>query len=172
MGVRDPPGTPPSSTATAWRSTPGRCAPRASQNSLPEDFLDGRDAVLDLLEAAHAEGEHSLLEGLALDLDGGASGHDEFADAVRDLHDLVEAHAPLVARPVAHAAAAPLVELEGPHLVGREADVDERLGGNVLHLFLALSADAPDEALGLDEVHGRAHQERLDPHVDEAGHRR
>src|SRR5678815_586139 len=66
-----------------------------SQHGLAQDFLDGRHADLDLLQAAHAEGEHPLLQGLPLDLDGGGPDHDQVADAFRDLHHFVKAHAAL-----------------------------------------------------------------------------
>ena len=97
-----------------------------------------------------------------------APDHDQVADAFRDLHDLVEADAALVAGAVAHAAAASLVELEGAHHLRREADSMRVLAGTSCTSSLQLAQTAADEALGLDEVHRRAHQERLDAHVHQA----
>src|SRR5262245_14219842 len=114
------------------------------EDGLTQDFFNRRDPLLDLLEAAHAQGQHTLLEGLSLDLARGRSHHDEVADPFRDLHDLVETDAPLVSRTVAGPAAAPLVHLERADLIRREADVDQGLGRDVLELFLAPAADAAD----------------------------
>src|SRR5260221_647934 len=124
----------------------------ASEHGLPQSLFDGRDARLDLLDPAHAEGEHPLLEGLPPELHRGGPDQDEVADPFGDLHDLVEAHPALVARPVAGAAAAALVELERPHQFRRHPDLDEGRRRKVGHLALAAAADAADEALGLDEV--------------------
>src|SRR5260221_9485936 len=131
----------------------------ASEHGLPQYLFDGRDARLDLLDPAHAEGEHPLLEGLPPELHRGGPDQDEIADRLGDLHDLVEAHPALVARAVAGPAPAALVELERPYHLGRHPDLDEGRGRKVGHLELAGGADAADEARGPAEVDPRAHPE-------------
>src|SRR5918998_2569519 len=55
------------------------------------DLADGRNAVLDLLEAVEPQGPHALLHGDLLDLVGGGSLDRERADLLTQLHDLVDA---------------------------------------------------------------------------------
>src|SRR5918992_777947 len=78
----------------------------------PRHLGDGRDAVLDLLEAVDAQGTHALADGDLADVLGGGALHREVPDLVADRHHLVEAGAALVARAAAAAAADRLVGLE------------------------------------------------------------
>src|SRR5262245_29729798 len=54
---------------TAKNLRPAVCF-SALKDSLAEHFLERRVALLDLLEARHAEADHAFLDGLALELDG------------------------------------------------------------------------------------------------------
>src|ERR671917_92885 len=97
----------------------------------------------------------------------GARHAGDLGDAGQAAADLVEADAALVAGAAAAGAADRLEALEV------QADV-EAVGPHDLrghhHAALALVAEQPGEALGDDAIHRRAHQERLDPHLDETGH--
>src|SRR5262245_10033761 len=100
-----------------WRVTPmvSPCLPVGGgvlEDGLADHFLDGRQAVADLLQAGLAQGDHPFVHGLLLELHGRGAGEDQLADLVRDLHDLVEPHASPVARVVAARAAASLAQLE------------------------------------------------------------
>src|SRR5262245_49280263 len=112
---------------SSWCRLTAKATSCPLEDGLSQDLFDGGDPRLDLLHPAHAQGEHALLEGLPLDLHRGGADHDEVADPLGDLHDLVEAHPALVARAVAGAAALALVELEGPHLLGGHPDLDQGL---------------------------------------------
>src|ERR1035437_8222544 len=82
------------------------------QHRLPDDFLDRRQAILDLLETRAPQGDHAFLEALPLDLDRRGAGEDELADLLGDLEHLDEGDATLVARVVALLAALALPALE------------------------------------------------------------
>ncbi len=133
-----------------------------------QHFLDRGHPLLDLFQAAHAQGEHALLLGLLPQLGGGGADHDHLADLLVELHDLEEADAALVAGVVALVAALGLEDLQGLGLLGSEADLDQRLGRD-LGDGLAVGAQAADQPLGLDQAQRRGHQEGLDAHVDQAG---
>src|SRR5918999_3695849 len=125
----------------------------------PRDLCDGRDSVLDLLEAVDAERTHPLRHGHLADVLGGGTLHGEVPDLVAHRHHLVEAGAPLVARAAAAAAADGLVglEVEGHVEAGLLERRDAQHGP-----ALAVRAQLPNEALGDDaDDRGRA-QERLD----------
>ena len=51
---------------------------------LAHDFFDRGDAVLDFNQPGAAQGDHAVLDGLLLDVDGGAAGQDQLADVVVD----------------------------------------------------------------------------------------
>src|SRR5437867_8087214 len=142
-----------------------------SEDGLPDDLLDRRETVANFLQARAAEVDHPFVHRLLLQLHGGGAGKDELADLVGYLHDLVKADAAPVAGVVTGAAAAPLVELERADLRLVEADVDQGLGRHVDRLAAVL-ANAPDEALGADQVDRRRDQEWLDAHVHQAVDRR
>src|SRR5918999_223447 len=78
----------------------------------PRHLGDGRDPVLDLLEAVDAQGTHPLSHGHLANLVGAGALHGEVPDLVAHRHHLVEARAALVARAAAAAAADRLVGLE------------------------------------------------------------
>src|SRR5215211_5858606 len=78
----------------------------------PCHFGNGRDAVLDLLEAVRAQGAHALRDGNLADLVRRGALDREVAHLVGHRHDLVEAGPALVAGPAAAAAADRLVGLE------------------------------------------------------------
>src|ERR1019366_6954760 len=109
---------------------PRQVGPDALQHRLPDDLLDRRHAVLDLLEARAAEGDHALLETLPLDLDGRRAREDEFADLLGDLEHLDEGDAALVAGVVALLAALALHDLNALGVLRREAEGDEDLRGD------------------------------------------
>src|SRR3954467_5441085 len=73
---------------------------------------NGRDSVLDLLEAVRAQRAHALRDGHLADFLGGSALDREVADLVRDRHDLVQADPALVARAATAAAADGLVGVE------------------------------------------------------------
>src|SRR5215208_2753250 len=73
---------------------------------------NGRDSVLDLLEAVRAQRAHALRDGHLADVVGGRALDREVADLVRDRHDLVQADSALVARAAAAAAPDRLIGLE------------------------------------------------------------
>src|SRR5579864_2961788 len=64
-----------------------------------------REPVLDFTEAALAQGEHPLLNGLAPQLQAGCPDEHQLAQLVGDVHHLVETDATLVAGVVALVAA-------------------------------------------------------------------
>ena len=66
-----------------------------------DDLFDRGDAGLDLDQAAAAQGDHALLDGLLLDLLGLGPGEDQLPDGRGDLHDLEQAGPALVAGVVA-----------------------------------------------------------------------
>src|SRR5919112_344544 len=66
---------------------------------------NGRDSVLDLLEAVRAQRTHALGDGDLADFLGRSALDGELADLVRDGHHLVEPDAALVARAAAAATA-------------------------------------------------------------------
>src|SRR5918997_6259498 len=70
---------------------------------------NGRDSVLDLLEAVRAQRAHALCDGDLADFLGRGALHREVPDLVRDRHHLVEARAALVAGAAAAATAHGLV---------------------------------------------------------------
>src|ERR671915_1193731 len=78
----------------------------------PRHLGDGRDAVLDLLEAVDAQGAHPLGHGDLANVLGGGALHRQVPGLVGHGHHLVEARAALVARAAAAAAADRLVGLE------------------------------------------------------------
>src|SRR5918996_3801570 len=110
----------------------------------PRHLCDGRDAVLDLLEAVDSQGTHPLGHGHLADVLGGGALHGEVPDLVADRHHLVEAGTPLVARAAAAAAADRLVGLEVEGHV--EAGLLER-GHAQQRAPLAVGAELPHEAL-------------------------
>src|SRR3954466_4877066 len=73
---------------------------------------NGRDSVLDLLEAVRPERAHALRDGHLADLLGRGALDGEVADLVRNGHHLVQADPALVAGAAAAAAAHGLVGLE------------------------------------------------------------
>src|SRR3954471_6821169 len=73
---------------------------------------NGRDSVLDLLEAVRTQRAHALRDGDLADFIGGRPPDRKVANLVRDGHDLVQADPALVARAAAAAAADRLVGLE------------------------------------------------------------
>src|SRR5262249_34169016 len=100
----------------------GTGPPRGLEHRLPHDFLDRRQAFLDLLEPRAAEGDHAFLESLPLDLDRGRAGEDELADLLGDLEDLHERDTTLVAGVVALVAALALHDLHVLRVLGREPE--------------------------------------------------
>src|SRR4030043_132220 len=119
-------------------------------DGLPQDFFDRSDAVLDLDEAAPAQRQHALLDGLPLDLPGLGPGQDHGPDVVVDLHDLEEGRPALVSGPVAGVAAAGLHDLESLELALQVAHLEQGGLGQGVGLG-ALLAEPPDEPLGDDE---------------------
>src|ERR1035437_442233 len=89
------------------------------QHRLPDDLLDRRQAVLDLLETRASEGDHAFLEAFSLDLDRGRAGEDELADLLGDLEHFDEGDAALVARVVALLAALALHDLDALRVLRR-----------------------------------------------------
>src|SRR5215218_10063509 len=119
---------------------------------------NGRDSVLDLLEAVRAQRAHALSDGDLADFLGRRALDRELADLVRDGHYLVQADAALVAGAAAAAAAHGLVglEVEGHVEAGllQRRDAQHRAA-------LAVCAELAHEPLGDDaDDRGRA-QERL-----------
>src|SRR5262245_2097062 len=92
-----------SSGKVAIRLSPVPVSP--SLHRFADDFFDRRQAVLHLPEAACAERDHPLVDGLASQLEAGGADQDQLAELLADLHHLVEADAPLVAGAVARVAA-------------------------------------------------------------------
>src|SRR3954466_4265934 len=132
------------------------------------DLGDRGEPAADLLQAVLAQAHHALVDRRVGDGLRGLAGDGERADRVRDPHDLVEPDPALVAGAAAAGAAHGLVGLEV------EADV-EAVRAHDLGLdrrpALALGAEQPGEALGDHAVDGRADEERLDAHLDQAGDR-
>src|SRR3954466_13866208 len=73
---------------------------------------NGRDSVLDLLEAVRAQRAHALRDGHLANFVGRRALDRGVTDLVRDRHDLIQADPALVARATAAAAADGLVGLE------------------------------------------------------------
>src|SRR5918996_1871791 len=132
----------------------------------PRDLCDGRDAVLDLLEAVDPQGTHPLGHGHLADVLGGGALNGEVADLVAHRHHLVEAGAALVARAAAAAAADRLVGLEVEGHV--EAGFLERRDAQH-RAPLAVRAELAHQPLRNDRADRRGGEERLDPHLGEAG---
>src|SRR5512136_2814472 len=74
-------------------------------DGLAQDFLDRGDAVLDLDEAAPAQGQHALLDGLPLGLPGLGPGQDHRPDVVVGLPDLEQGRPAIVPGLIAGVAA-------------------------------------------------------------------
>src|SRR6185369_16706416 len=102
------------------------------QHRLADDLFDGRQAVADFLQTAHAERHHAGLDRLVAQLEGAGAGEDHLLHLVVDLEHLVEADAPFVAGVAAAVAAAPLEQLEGARLLLREAGAHQA-GAGQLH---------------------------------------
>src|SRR5215218_7171880 len=132
------------------------------------DLGDRGEAAADLLQPVLAQPHHALVDRRVGDRLRGLAGHGERADRLRHPHHLVEADAALVTRSAAAGAADRLVALEVQPDV--EAVGAHDLGGE-RHALLALLAEQPREPLGDDAVDGRADEEGLDPHLDQAGDR-
>src|SRR5665647_321543 len=94
----------------------GTSVPIRARSFVPDgfaqDFFDRGDTVLDLDEAAAAQRQHALFDGLPLDLPGLGPGQDHRSDVVVDLHDFEQGCPALVTGPVAGVAAAGLHDLE------------------------------------------------------------
>src|ERR1017187_842910 len=142
---------------------PSPVSAAALQHRLPHDLLDRRHAVLDLLEARAAKGDHALLEALSLDLDGRRAREDELADLLRDLEHLDEGDAALVTGVVALLAAPALHDLAALGVLRREAERHEDLRSD-FRGGLAARAHAPDQALRRDEDDRRRDAVGLDAH--------
>src|ERR671914_3013332 len=110
----------------------------------PRHLGDGRDPVLDLLEAVDPQGTHPLGHGHLANIVGAGALHGEVPDLVAHRHHLVEARAPLVARTAAAAAADRLLGLEVEGHV--EAGLLERRDAQH-RAVLAVRAELAHEAL-------------------------
>src|SRR5439155_12080733 len=97
--------------------------------------------------------DHAFIDRLAPQLEPGGADENQLADLLADLHHLVQADASLIARVVAPVAALALLRGDLLRFFLREARFDERRR-RVRVVFLAVRADAPDEPLRADQVHG------------------
>src|SRR3954470_14531321 len=126
----------------------------------PHDLLDRREAVLDLAQAAHPEGDHPLLDRLAPQLGARGANQNQLLEFLANRHHFIEADASLVAGRIALVAAGALHRRDFVGVLGREAGLHQRLR-RLRRRFLAVGADPPDEALRADQMNGAGDQERL-----------
>ena len=112
-------------------------------------FVESGHAQTDLADARHAQGAHTLTDGLLLQLDRGGALKHQLAQRLVEGHDLVDRDAALVAAAVAALATLALEAGRGVDLLvlgAQEAQLVLRRRDGLL----AVRADLADEALGFD----------------------
>src|SRR4051794_136671 len=158
--------------AAGSRSRP-RAVERESRDDA-EDLLEGGVAEADLAQAVGAQRDHALHHRDLLQVVRRSALDDQLLDLLGDRHDLVEREPAPVAGLAALAAADRAVEdrpVVAVDLLHRPPGLHQ-LGLGGLVRLLAPVAELPREALGQHAVQRARHEERLDPHLDEAQRRR
>ena len=129
-----------------------------------DDFLDGGEALGDLVPAVHAHGDVAFLQRGGADVGGGGGVGDHFLDGGGDEGGFVDGESAAEAGVAAAVAAFGAEDLAG-EVVG-DAEFGFFFVADVAGDF-AMGAEAADEALGEKGADGGGNEEGLHAHVDE-----
>ena len=120
----------------------------------------------DAVPSVLAERDHAFADGEVAEFGGGGAALDEFLEAGAHETNLEECGAARVSGVAAFITTDGTTDFVGP--LDRKADFGQALG-TVFSWLGAMRAKAADEALGDEGADGRADEEWLDAHVEEAG---